>query len=85
MIMHHEAEGERVGRGVYLYRAPATGIRRGIYRDLPALPGLVTCGTTLDEARAMAVDAIRGHVECLREDGEPIPESDPVPALPVEH
>jgi predicted RNase H-like HicB family nuclease len=46
----------------------------------PALPGLVTYGETLDEARAMAADAIRGYIECLQEDGEPIPESDPAPA-----
>jgi antitoxin HicB len=45
----------------------------------PALPGLVTYGASLDEARAMAADAIRGYIECLREDGEPIPESDPAP------
>ena len=43
----------------------------------PALPGLVTYGETLEEARAMAADAIRGYIECLQEDGEPIPESDP--------
>jgi predicted RNase H-like HicB family nuclease len=43
----------------------------------PALPGLVTYGETLEEARAMAADAIRGYIQCLREDGEPIPESDP--------
>jgi antitoxin HicB len=46
----------------------------------PALPGLVTYGETLEEARAMAADAINGYLECLREDGEPIPESDPAPA-----
>jgi predicted RNase H-like HicB family nuclease len=46
----------------------------------PALPGLVTYGETLDEARAMAADAIRGYIECLQEDGEPIPDSDPAPA-----
>lgn len=40
----------------------------------PALPGLVTEGDTLAEARKMAKDAIRGYVESLRKDGEPIPE-----------
>jgi antitoxin HicB len=45
----------------------------------PALPGLVTYGDTLDEARAMTADPIRGYIECLREDGEPIPESDSAP------
>ena len=39
----------------------------------PALPGLVTEGDTLDEARAMAADAIRGYLESLAKDGEPIP------------
>ena len=32
----------------------------------------------------MAADAIRGYIECLREDGEPIPESDPTPGPLVE-
>ena len=39
----------------------------------PALPGLVTEGDTLEEARLMAADAIRGYLESLRMDGEPIP------------
>ena len=40
----------------------------------PALPGLVTEGDTLDEAREMAADAIRGYLESLRKDGELIPQ-----------
>ena len=40
---------------------------------VPALPGLVTAGRTLEEARRMAEDAIRCHLESLRKDGEPIP------------
>ena len=39
----------------------------------PALPGLVTEGDTLEEARAMATDAIQGYLESLKKDGEPIP------------
>ena len=39
----------------------------------PALPGLVTEGDTLEEARAMATDAIQGYLESLRKHGEPIP------------
>jgi antitoxin HicB len=39
----------------------------------PALPGLVTEGNTLEEARAMATDAIKGYLESLKQDGEPIP------------
>jgi len=41
---------------------------------VPALPGCVTQGETLEEAIAMAKDAIRLYVESLRADGEPIPE-----------
>ena len=43
-----------------------------------ALPGLVTEGRTMDEARTMAEDAIRCYLEGLLKDGEPIPEE---PAL----
>lgn len=34
----------------------------------PALPGLVTEGDTLEEARIMAADAIRAYLESLRKD-----------------
>ena len=40
---------------------------------VPALPGVVTCGRTLKEARSMAEDAILCHLEGLLKDGEPIP------------
>jgi antitoxin HicB len=39
----------------------------------PALPGLVTEGDTLVEARAMAADAIRCYLESLKKDEMPIP------------
>ena len=38
----------------------------GFVVTCPALPGLVTEGDTLEEARAMAADAIRGYIESLR-------------------
>jgi antitoxin HicB len=44
----------------------------------PALPGVVTQGEDLDQARAMAADAIRGYLESLAKDGLPIP-GDTVP------
>lgn len=44
----------------------------------PALPGLVTEGDTLEEAREMAADAIRGYIESLQQDGEPIPTDNPI-------
>lgn len=40
----------------------------------PALPGLVTEGDTLDEAFAMAKDAIGGYLESLIKHGELIPQ-----------
>ncbi len=43
----------------------------------PSLPGLVTEGDTLEEARAMAADAVRGYLEALAKDGRPIPREDP--------
>jgi predicted RNase H-like HicB family nuclease len=49
----------------------------------PALPGLVTEGNTLDEARAMAADAIRAYLESLRKDGQPIPPDKKITANPV--
>ena len=42
----------------------------------PALPGLVTYGGTLEEAREMARDAMEGLIEVMLEEGEAIPESD---------
>ena len=48
----------------------------GFVVTCPALPGLVTWGATLDEARAMARDALEGYIEVLVEDGEAVPESD---------
>lgn len=40
---------------------------------VPALPGIVTFGRTLEEARAMARDAIVCHLRGLLKDGAEIP------------
>ena len=48
----------------------------------PALPGLVTYGDTMDEARAMARDAMNGLIEVMLEQGEAIPQSDAPEAVP---
>ena len=45
----------------------------GFVATCPALPGLVTEGDTLEEARAMAQDAIRAYLESLHKDHLPIP------------
>jgi antitoxin HicB len=45
----------------------------GFVVTCPALPGLVTEGDTLEEAREMARDAIRAYLESLHKDHLPIP------------
>jgi predicted RNase H-like HicB family nuclease len=42
--------------------------------SFPDFPGVVTAGTNLDDARAMAEEALTFHIEGLVEDGETIPE-----------
>ena len=42
--------------------------------SFPDFPGVITAGTTLDDARAMAEEALALHVEGMVEDGEAIPE-----------
>ncbi len=46
----------------------------GYQVTVPLLPGLITYGRTLAEAREMARDAIRCHLEGLKKDGERIPD-----------
>ncbi len=46
----------------------------GFQVTVPLLPGLITYGRTLAEAREMARDAILCHLEGLRKDGERIPD-----------
>ncbi len=43
---------------------------------VPALPGCITYGKTVEEAIEMARDAIVGYIESLIEDGEAIPVED---------
>jgi len=48
----------------------------GFTATVPALPGCVTYGRTLSEAREMAKDAISGYIESLKKHKEPIPTDD---------
>jgi len=59
--------GSRKGRG---HKQEALGYQVTV----PLLPGLITFGRTLAEAREMARDAIRCHLEGLKKDGERIPD-----------
>lgn len=42
--------------------------------SFPDFPGCIAAGATLDEARAMAQEALAFHVDGLLEDGAAIPE-----------
>jgi antitoxin HicB len=46
---------------------------------VPALPGCVTQGETIEEAIAMAKDAIRLYIETLLADGQPVPQENEHP------
>jgi len=59
--------GSRRGRGNKLEAS-------GYQVTVPLLPGLITYGRTMTEAREMARDAIRCHLEGLKKDGERIPD-----------
>jgi antitoxin HicB len=39
---------------------------------VPALPGCVTYGVTLEEANAMAADAVQAYLDSMRKHAEPI-------------
>ena len=43
---------------------------------VPALNGIATQGETLEEAKKMGIDLIKGYLETLIEIGLPIPEDD---------
>jgi predicted RNase H-like HicB family nuclease len=42
--------------------------------SFPDFPGCITAGSSLDEARRMAVEALSLHISGLKEDGQDIPE-----------
>jgi antitoxin HicB len=55
----------------------------GYVVSCPALPGLVTEGDTMDEARERVREAIEAYVESLLKDGQPIPADKPIALEPV--
>ncbi|MBK7382420.1 MAG: type II toxin-antitoxin system HicB family antitoxin [Flavobacteriales bacterium] len=46
----------------------------GFTVNVPALPGCVTFGETIEHAMAMAKEAIELYVETLQAEGEPVPD-----------
>ena len=49
---------------------------------VPALPGVLTWGRTIDEAYASAAEAVLLHLEGYRERGQPFPHDRPTRGLP---
>jgi predicted RNase H-like HicB family nuclease len=41
--------------------------------SFPDLPGCITAGSTLEEAREMAAEALAFHIEGMEEDGDEVP------------
>ena len=65
--------GELAGNGARKSRGNKQDVC-GYQVTVPLLPGLITYGRTLAEAREMARDAILCHLEGLKKDGERIPD-----------
>lgn len=60
--------------GVYQFTVIIERQPEGEYLvSVPALPGCYTEGHTFEEARQMAIDAIRAYCASLLKHGEPIP------------
>jgi len=57
----------------YTYTVVLTPERGAYAVSVPALPGCVTFGTTVEEAIEMAREAIGLWIEDLIEQGEPVP------------
>jgi predicted RNase H-like HicB family nuclease len=53
----------------------------GYYVTVPALPGCFTRGTTIEECRERAVEAIEVHIAGLQADGEAVPYETAPPQL----
>jgi predicted RNase H-like HicB family nuclease len=49
--------------------------------SFPDLPGLMTAGKDVDDAQAMAEEALALHIEGLVEDGQAIPEPSSLEAI----
>jgi predicted RNase H-like HicB family nuclease len=52
--------------------------------SFPDLPGCITAGRTLEEARAMAVEALTMHLAGMVEDGEALPEASTLDQLAID-
>ena len=53
----------------------------GFVVTVPALPGCVTQGETIEEATERAREAIEGYIEALDVLGQPVPEEQAAPQI----
>ena len=53
----------------------------GYFVTVPALPGCFTRGSTIEQCRERAVEAIEVYISGLQADGEPVPEEVGPPQL----
>ena len=68
------ARAETIAPAEYSYTVVfEPSVEGGYTVTCPALPGVVTEGDSLEEARTMAADAIRCYLESLHKDGIAIP------------
>lgn len=61
---------EKIFRYNVVFRPEPEG---GFTATVPSLPGCITYGKDLAEARKMVVDAIKGYIVSLKKHKEPIP------------
>ena len=51
---------------------------------VPALPGCIAAGGTIEEVRTLIAEAIAFHIEGLREDRDVVPLPSPSSPVPIE-
>lgn len=79
-ITHKKNQRSKFYEFTVLFEPAAEG---GYVVTCPALPGLITEGDTLRQAREMAKDAIQAYLESLQKDGLPIPGNRKIRLRPV--
>ena len=68
-------QSKKIKTKEYAYTVIYEPVKRGGYQVIvPLLQGLVTYGRTFEEAREMARDAIRCHIEGLLKDKAEVPQ-----------
>ena len=65
---------QKIATKEYTFTVVYEPVHEGGYQVVvPALPGLITYGRNFEEAKKMALDAIRCHLEGLKKGKEEIP------------